>query len=246
MIDTSILGTIIVIAFIIFLVLFALTIKSTANNRKEKRKSICAIDFQYPVACAGSPIPNIPASVSSLPLEYVEFKDKDGTVIDPDGYLHFIVKGESMQFADIHDNYMVFVNKNNKPVFPAVIVLRREAAPKEQVQFKIRRGWMFCNVNNALEMVKKILASKNFDIIRNLQPYDSDESLLADFENKRLKRYQEQHPFSSDEDDRYFNVIISTTYHTDNSADVEDREKIRFSIHPASLLVGEVVKSFPM
>lgn len=246
MIDTSILGVIIIIAFTVFIILFILAIASTANNRKEKRASICDTASQYPVACAGSPISDIPASAYSLPLEYIEFKDKEGNVITPDGYLHFIVKGESMQFADIHDNYMVFADKNAKPVFPAIIVLRREAAPKEQVQYKIRRGWQFCNINDALETVRKIMASKDFEIIRNLQPYDNDASLLTDFENKRLKRYHEQHPFSSNEDDRYFNVIISTTYHTDNSTDVEDRGKIRFSIHPASLLIGEVVRSFPM
>ena len=54
------------------------------------------------------------------------------------------------------------------------------------------------------------------------------------------------HPFSESEGDRYFNVIISTTYHTENCPEEEDRGKIRFSIHPTSLLVGEVVKSFPM
>lgn len=246
MIDTNILGTVIVIAFILFIILFALTIKSTADNRRQKRASICASGIQYPVACAGSPIQDIPAKAYSLPLEYIEFKDKDGNVIDPDGFLHFIVKGESMQFADIHDNYMVFSNKNTHPVFPAVIVIRREAAPKDQVQFKIRRGWLSCNVNNAMDMARKIVASKDFDIIRNLLQYDGDEALLADFENNRLRRYLEQHPFSSEENDRYFNVIISTTYHTDNSANVEERGKIMLSIHPASLLVGEVVKSFPM
>lgn len=246
MIDTTILGYVILIALGIFFILFVITIISTAKSRRKKQKIICDSNYIYPTACAGSPAVDIPASASALPLEYVEFKDKDGNVMDPNDYLHFIVKGESMQFADIHDNYMIFVKEKHNIEFPKVIVLRREAAPKDQVQYKIRRGWQFSNVKEAESVVKKILDSKDFDIIRRLQPYDDDESLLNDFINKRLVRYTKEHPFSNSEDNRYFNVIISTTYHTENCPDEEDRGKIRFSIHPASLLVGEVVKSFPM
>lgn len=246
MIDTTILGYVILIALGIFFILFAITIISTAKSRRKKQKIICDSNYIYPTACAGSPAVDIPASASALPLEYVEFKDKDGNVMDPNDYLHFIVKGESMQFADIHDNYMIFVKEKHNIEFPKVIILRREAAPKDQVQYKIRRGWQFSNVKEAESVVKKILDSKDFDIIRRLQPYDDDESLLNDFINKRLVRYTKEHPFSDSEDNRYFNVIISTTYHTENCPDEEDRGKIRFSIHPASLLVGEVVKSFPM
>lgn len=75
--------------------------------------------------------------------------------MDPDDFLHFIVKGESMQFADIHDNYMIFVKEKHDIDFPKVIVLRREAAPKDQVQYKIRRGWQFSNVREAETVVKK-------------------------------------------------------------------------------------------
>lgn len=246
MIDTTILGTVILIAFGIFFILFVITIVSTAKGREEKRKSMCYSNYTYPTACAGSPAMDIPASASSLPLEYVEFKDKDGKVMDPDDFLHFIVKGESMQFADIHDNYMIFVKEKHDIDFPKVIVLRREAAPKDQVQYKIRRGWQFSNVREAEIVVKKILDSKEFDIIRRLQPYDNDGAMFDDFVKKRLERYKREHPFSESEGDRYFNVIISTTYHTENCPEEEDRGKIRFSIHPTSLLVGEVVKSFPM
>lgn len=246
MIDTTILGTVILIAFGIFFILFIVTIVSTAKGREEKRKSMCYSNYTYPTACAGSPAMDIPAFASALPLEYVEFKDKDGKVMNPDGFLHFIVKGESMQFADIHDNYMIFVKEKHDIDFPKVIVLRRETAPKDQVQYKIRRGWQFSNVKDAESVVEKILDSKEFDIIRRLQPYDNDTDMLHDFLHKRLKKYKQEHPFSEEKDNRYFNVIISTTYHTENCPDEKDRGKIRFSIHPTSLLVGEVVKSFSL
>ncbi|MBR2946397.1 MAG: hypothetical protein IKC18_06960 [Bacteroidaceae bacterium] len=247
MIDTTILGVVVLIAFGIFFILFVVTVVSTANSREKRRRTICDSNCTYPTACAGSPVVDIPASASELSLEYVEFKDKDGNVVNPDNFWHFIVKGESMQFADIHDNYMIFVDKEKRDIdFPKVIVLRREAAPKDQVQYKIRRGWQFSNVKDAENVVKNILASKEFDIIRKLQPYDDDKSMLEDFVNKRLARYIKEHPFSNSEGDRYFDVIISTTYHTEKCPNEEERGKIRFSIHPASLLVGEVVKSFPM
>ena len=65
MIDTTILGTVILIAFGIFFILFIVTIVSTAKGREEKRKFMCYSNYTYPTACAGSPAMDIPASASS-------------------------------------------------------------------------------------------------------------------------------------------------------------------------------------
>lgn len=246
MININILGIIILVAFIIFLVLFIMAIVATLRVRKNKRSLINEKECKYPTACAGSPIKDVPPSASSFPLDYIEFKDKDGNILNPANYRQFIARGESMQFADIHDNDMIFTQQHKDLKFPHVVVLRREIAPPDQVQYKIRRGWQFCNIDNAEEIVKQILQSKEFDIIRNLQPYDGDDTLLEDFKNKRLVRYIKEHPFARSSEDKYFKVIISTTYHTENCPEIEDRCKIRFSIHPASLMVGEVVESFAL
>lgn len=244
MININILSIFILVVVIIFLALFIMAIIATLRVRKNKRALISEKEFKYPTACAGSPMKDVPSTASSFPLEYIEFRDKDGNVLNPADYKQFIAKGESMQFADIHDNYMIFTQQPKDFKFPHVVVLRREIAPPDQVQYKIRRGWQFCNIDDAEEVVKQILKSKEFDIIRNLKPYDGDDILLEDFKNKRFKRYIEEHPFARSCSDKYFKVIISTTYHTENCPDDEDRCKIRFSIHPASLLEGEVVESF--
>ena len=67
--------------------------------------------------------------------------------------------------------------------------------------------------------------------------FDSKDDLLNDFQVNRLANYRNQYLDSETSSERYKQVIISTTFHTDEN-------KIRFSIHSVIDVVGIVSESF--
>lgn len=122
--------------------------------------------------------------------------------------------------------------------FPLPIVIRRDNAPIGETQYKVRRAWGICAIDACEDFVANIISSEDFrNRIAAIRFFDGEEALLEDFRNERLKKYRDKYLMKSKIDARFETVVISTTFHIDDS-------KIRFSIHPASDVIGVVSDSF--
>lgn len=217
-------------------------INRNARERTKFREELEGYLMAYPTASAGTPSKTIPAEQDSIAIKYTQFKDCDGNIINPSNYLQFIVKGSSMQFCGIHDNDIIFVKKefqlNQLNTFPLPIVIRRDNAPIGETQYKVRRAWGICTIDTCEDFVANILSSEDFrNRIAAIRFFDGEEALLEDFRLKRLKKYREKYLRESKIATKFETVVISTTFHTDDN-------KIRFSIHPASDVIGIVSDSF--
>lgn len=114
---------------------------------------------------------------------------------------------------------------------------------EDKAQYKIRRTWMRCKYTSKEELVdivkSKILPSTKFQEIRQLSTYDGDSALIQDLKDKRIKIYEEKYIKCENPNDNDKEIIISTTFHT-------KEKEIRFSLHPVSIIVGQVIASFPI
>lgn len=238
---------ILAVAVIAFVVFFVLLIYGEFQIRKNREVMLQRINVEtYSVACAGT-YPedrSIPAKYEAVALAYNDFSDKRGQIIDTDFYDAYVIAGKSMQFCGINDGDLAFVRKDFDSatlasLLPCALILRREADINE-CQYKVRRAWAICDFDEQLsQIVKDIINSPAFKVIKTIDVYDGNKALLDDFTEKRLKRYREQYIDCLNPQAKDKKVVISTTYH------VEDG-KIRFSIHPVSSVVGKVEYSFPV
>nr|CAJ1762879.1 hypothetical protein AUSP0019_00154 [uncultured phage] len=239
-----ILGVVVLITLLVWIAYQTKVVREEAlMNLLEKR-------IQIYTACAGSDDENkiIPSYREIQSLEYNVFKDQNGNILNINDYLHFIVQGESMQFCGIHNNDVIFVDEKFKfeedTKFPIILVLRKHHLNREdKAQYKIRRTWMRCKYTSKEELVdivkSKILPSTKFQEIRQLSTYDGDSALIQDLKDKRIKIYEEKYIKCENPNDNDKEIIISTTFHT-------KEKEIRFSLHPVSIIVGQVIASFPI
>lgn len=215
------------------------------RNSKERSKTREELERKlvyYPTASAGTPSRSIPAEQKSIPTRYTQFLDYEGRVINSNDYLQFVVKGNSMQFCGINDNDLIFVKKDfsigQLDSLPTPVVIRRDNAPSIETQFKVRRAWGLCTIDTCEEFVDKMVHSEEFRrIICAIKYFDGEEALLNDFKTKRLDKYRKQYLVDDMVSKEYNQIIVSTTFHT-------DEQKIRFSIHPICDVIGVVYASF--
>lgn len=220
----------------------ACAINRNSLVRSKAREELAGKLMAYPTASAGTPSKAIPMEQKSIPTKHTQFKDSCGQIINADDYLQFVIKGDSMQFCGIHNNDIVFVKKgfelDHLESLPKPVVIRRDNAPSNETQYKLRRAWRICTIDTCEEIVAQIVSSKDFrDRIAAIRFFDGEEALLDDFRRERLTKYRGQYLNEEKSSERYKQVIISTTFHTDIN-------KIRFSIHPASDVIGIVSESF--
>lgn len=206
------------------------------------------------VACAGSPMTNTPSTVRIQSLGTQTFPNEAGHPINPNDYKMFIVRGSSMLLCGIQDNDLLFTRKitqSDDVSFdkPHVFVLRRDqyaladaASKNDMAKYKVRRAWDVVHIGteDIEERVKQIMASDGFKELKRNHPdaFLSDVEMLEDFKTERMKKYMEQYPDSKDETDSNHVAIISTTLRASKN------DKVFFSIHPARIIVGEVIYSF--
>lgn len=216
---------------------------SISKSKKDLKTEYQNKRYVYPTASAGSDKSDSKAIAESVDVRYNEFRSKNGHVLDAYNYDHYIVDGDSMQYCGIHDKDLLFVKKgfalsDLKP-FPTILVLSKRDSCIDKPKYKVRRAWACCNIKE--DDLKRILASimepQNFKSIRDIEYYDGDQALIDDFFNVRLKRYYEKYINTGDVQKRNEEIVISTTFHT-------DEKKVRFSIHPVSLIMGVVEESF--
>lgn len=150
----------------------------------------------------------------------------------------YYVAGNSMALCGIKEKDIVSVDSTKKDFnVPTILLLRKACADIDSAEFKLRRTWAICD-NAEWDTLEKalnnILANNKFQSIREANEYSSDETILEDFRNVRYKRFKEQ--FAVDQ-----KVIISTTLHNGRQEKNEPYfNKIMFSIHPFSTIIGKV------
>lgn len=220
----------------------AYAINRNSKERNQTRLKLRDKQEHYFTASAGTPSRAIPVMDDSIATKYTQFINSEGEIVNPDEYLQFVVKGESMQFCGINHNDLIFVKKGFKledlNSFPVPIVLHRDSAFASETQYKVRRAWGLCSIEMCEILVKKILESDEFrNKIETISFFDSKEAMLNDFYTTRLKVYNDKYINCENPSEINKTVIISTTFHTDT-------KKIRFSLHPASKIVGIVDNSF--
>gem|GEM_PF-3993469 len=204
------------------------------------------------VSCAGSVNSNTPEKKVLPGFDWKAIKPSDGTVLSPDKYDVFSVKGSSMLLGGIQDGDVLFVKKGVRGQlevnYPAFVVLRREddalceaAQIKDFAKFKVRRTWFETDLSQVTdeelaERIKSdIIEKEKFAELKELGnknnvTFPDTEALLSDFK-KRVLRYRETHGGSMSP------VLISSTLNTDDNC-------VHFSVHSKDMLVGEVKYDF--
>ncbi len=216
-------------------------IKSLTNNRIEARKENKRNLF--PLVCAGSYISGYGEEGVSASIDINHFYTPEGLEINPKVYKQFVVTGNSMSLCGIFDKNLLFVSKefstNNLIDFPKILVIKRRDAHSKEIQFKVRRTWTRCAITDDLSIIlKQIIESNKFKNVLSADECPTKKELIDDFFDIRLKRYKENFPDAENEKSEFHDIIISTTWHTDNE------KGVRFSIHPIKDIVGIVEYSF--
>jgi len=171
------------------------------------------------------------------------FLDKDGSVMNPADYDHYMVVGDSMRYCGIKDGDMILVTKganiDDLAGMPVPVVLRWADPKPGEPLYKLRRAWAtWIPSGDPDEMLRGVFFNPKFSQIREIAEYDGDEALVKDFKEKRLPRYLGRYGDGRTGGGSVADVaIVSTTFHVDEG-------KIRLSIHPLSSLTGVVKGSF--
>lgn len=211
--------------------------KNRIEARKENKRSL------FPLACAGSYISGYGEDGVSASIDINHFYTPEGVEINPTVYRQFVVTGHSMSLCGIFDKNLLFVSKkfstNDLIDFPKILVIRRRDAHPKEIKFKVRRTWKKCAITDDLSIIlEQIIESTNFKNVLAADECPTKKALIEDFFDIRLNRYKENFPDAENENSEFHDIIISTTWHTD------DEKGVRFSIHPIKDIVGIVEYSF--
>lgn len=186
------------------------------------------------VACAGSVDNSYPESVKvKIPTDPMT---DNKNVPDAIKYTlkRYIVKGNSMQYANIHTDDIVYVAPVSAIDFklPAITLLSFTPKTPGNACHKIRRTWQIVDADISLEDFKSnvlnILCSEQFvELRREIGDRCPSDSELVDIALASLSRYRDAHP------DLREHILISTTFRT-------ERNRLEFSVHPVSAIAGIV------
>ncbi len=233
-----ILLTILTIGFTIYFMRMVKTLAALrAEARRDRKRELRSVAF------AGSYCQGVGDQAMTASVKTNKFYAPDGTALNPDEYLQFVVSGNSMKLCDIYDGNMLFVKKGFKPedltALPLILVIRRRAAKANEAKFKVRRSWIRCAVTDDIKTcLEELMESKKFRQVLDAEQCPEMSVLLDDFFEKRLATYLAHYPDAKEAESDCHDVVISTTWHTD------DTKGVRFSIHPVKDIVGIVDYSF--
>lgn len=187
------------------------------------------------VACAGS--------VDSSYPEKIKIKLPDESRYGHSGIsgnataslTKFIVKGNSMQYARIHSDDIIYVSHVDPDTLrnslPKITLLDFKPTEAGSACHKIRRSWRILNSDidtpDFISEMNRILASSQFADLRVLigEKCPSDNELMR-IALESLRKHQDRGTKSGD-------ILISTTFRT-------ERDRLEFSIHSLADLKGIV------
>lgn len=198
------------------------------------RRTVATANCLIEVACAGSHERNYPFAEVVRRNSIQQIQRWIDMQPSPGRYMAFVLKGLSMQFANLKTDDIVVVRKYDGNVsalrFPALMVFAIRNARPGACAFKIRRAWKLVDWRSSAadfhRELQGVLASADFAKLRSIAgaACPTDDCLIAVAKNKYSK-FKKENPTSD--------FILSTTYRRDNN-------RIEFSLHPLSSLKGMV------
>lgn len=199
---------------------------------------------EYDVACAGSNNHSSCSKVESIDIEACNFCDKKGNLLNVSKYDCFVVHGNSMKYAGINDQDFIFVQKDfslssiDNEALPLILVIKYREIEEGKAKYKVRRTWYRGTIDDNFDQVlSRVMSSDDFSKLKKERGYITDDWMLKDFMEKRLEGYKNVYYQDGQCPEAYKDIIISTTYDTEN-------DEIHFSIHPSSAIVGIVSESY--
>lgn len=222
--------------------------KITNQNRKNvqqdivNRATIVLPKKDYFVACAGSQESDACTKVSAIDIQLCNFCDSNGKPLNLSLYNCYVVHGDSMKYAGINDSDFIFVpldfNIDSLEFFPEILVIRYRETTGDKPLFKVRRAWYRGSIDDDLKQVaNEIMAMPKFQRLTQQEGYKGPEWMITDLKGKRLDDYKEAYFKDGVCPEQYKDIVISTTFDT-------VKKEIHFSIHPVSLIVGNVEESY--
>lgn len=228
---------IVVICIVILFAILIIILSGIYRANKANRESISTEN----VVCAGSVDNSYPATVKikipNDPKKYGGNISKE----EMDSLSRFIVKGNSMQYAKINPNDLIYVKEMDlgtlRHNLPKITLLKFDAKSPKLADKKIRRTWSIIDSNisddDFNDTLDTILGSATFHELR----YDMGQKcpsneILKRVALERLHNYKEAHYHNNE--DAIEDLLLSTTFRTEDDC-------LEFSIHPASALQGVVV-----
>lgn len=213
---------IVILGFILFACIIGI--------RRAKRDSYSSFE----VACAGSTDNSYPDKVSiKVPKSLINTNNQRTP---------YVVKGNSMQYANINTEDIIFVTKaspnNINNTLPKVTLLSFSPAKEGGASHKIRRTWKIEDASidddRFRHTMQTILACPLFGQLRNdLQDKCPSDEILMQGAIESLQKFRQiqinNHlPITGDS-----KILISTTYRT-------EKDRLEFSIHSSDTLQGIV------
>ncbi len=222
--------------------------KVANRNRKDVQQkivnhaTIVLPKKDYYVACAGSKESDACTKVSAIDIQLCNFCNSDGKPLNLSLYNCYVVRCDSMKYAGINDNDFILVpidfNIDSLEIFPEILVIRYRETNGDKPLYKVRRAWYRGSIDDDLEQVaNKIMAMPKFKRLTQQEGYKGTEWMIRDLKCKRLDDYKEAYFKNGVCPEEYKDIVISTTFDT-------VKKEIHYSIHPVSLIVGNVEESY--
>lgn len=222
--------------------------KTANRNRKEVQQNIInhativLPKKDYYVACAGSKEAEACTKVSAIDIQQCNFCDSNGKPLNLSLYNCYVVHGDSMKYAGINDNDFILVPKDftldTLKSFPEILVIRYREQNENKPLFKVRRAWYRGSIEDDLvKAAQSIMEMPKFNRLTQQEGYKGDEWMIHDLLEKRLEDYKHTYYKEGECPEPYKQIVISTTFDT-------VKKEIHFSIHPVSLIVGNVEESY--
>lgn len=191
----------------------------------------------FHVACAGSVDNSYPDKISVK-------VSKDLIRANPEK-IPYIVKGNSMQYANIHSDDIIFVRSISPEeignTLPKVTLLSFCPGNSWAASHKIRRTWRIENdsidEDSFRNSMQTILDSTIFEQLRNeLHDKCPSDEVLMQGALRSLRDFRQKHQNNYNASREGEKILISTTYRT-------ERDRLEFSIHSSNSLQGIVTST---
>lgn len=197
---------------------------------------------EYFVACAGSMTSGVGRKISTVDIREFNLCDSQGNPIDTSLFECYIVSGDSMKYAGINDNDFILVAKDFNVVslkeFPEILVIKYREDIEDRPLYKVRRAWYKGSIeDNLKEVAEKIMRMPKFQKLTRQEGYKSKAWMINDLIGNRLEKYKSVYFKDGGCPEQYKNIVISTTFDS-------EKKEIHFSIHPVSLIKGEVKEAY--
>ena len=216
--------------------IFIIALMGIFIAKKDNRKNM----LKEEVVCAGSVDNSYPNVVTVKRINDPLLNNRLISQEEKDSLKRYVVKGNSMQYARINANDLIYVKEVGvdtiRNELPKVCLLMFSPKSPTLANRKIRRTWRIIpsDISNEGfdEALENVLLNDKFNELRGTMGTrcpSNDE--LKQIAKESLSRYRKTH---SNQKEKFDNeLLLSTTFRT-------EKDRLEFSIHPSSSLQGVV------